>query len=47
MKKDITELFCNVDDFCRAIDVIEKSAKIGQKNDLLEYLKWKIVKLLL
>jgi hypothetical protein len=29
MKKDITELFCNIDDFCQAIDAYEKSTKMG------------------
>lgn len=29
MKKDITELFCNIDDFCKALDCYEKSTKIG------------------
>jgi len=32
MKKDITELFCNVDDFCREVDKIEKSTRIGSNR---------------
>ena len=29
MKKDITELYCKVDDFCNEVDRIEKSTRIG------------------
>jgi len=32
MKKDITELFCNIDDFCQAVDAYEKSTKIGNSR---------------
>src|SRR5690242_1706274 len=29
MKIDITELFCNIDDFCSQVDMIEKAKSIG------------------
>lgn len=29
MKKDITELFCTIDDFCLEVDRMEKTTKIG------------------
>lgn len=32
MKKDITELFCNVDDFCSEVDKFEKTTRIGSKR---------------
>jgi Transposase DDE domain len=32
MKKDITELFCNVDDFCREMDKVENAKRIGSRR---------------
>jgi hypothetical protein len=33
MKKDIKELFCHIDDFCKDADAFQKSGKIGKKCD--------------
>jgi hypothetical protein len=32
MKKDITEIFCSIDDFCNAADAFEKTRKIGRER---------------
>lgn len=32
MKKDITELFCYIDDFCKVADAFQKTGKIGEER---------------
>lgn len=32
MKKDITELFCNIDDFCSQVELMEKTRRIGSQH---------------
>jgi hypothetical protein len=39
MKKDLTELFCNIDDFCHKMDLIENAKRIGRIRHVTRKLK--------